>query len=31
MGSQDSFDMVGVFSGVVEDLIDRKKQSSTDD
>ena len=28
--SQSSFDIVGVFSGVIEDLIDRTKQSSTD-
>ena len=29
-GPQHSFDMVGVFSGVVEDLTNRAKQSSTD-
>ena len=31
MGSQGSFDMVCVFSGVIEDLTDRTKQSSTYD
>ena len=30
-GSQGSFDMVCVFSGVIEDLTDRTKQSSTYD
>ena len=29
-GLQSSFDMVGMFSGVIEDLIDRAKQNSTD-
>ena len=28
--SQSSFDMVGVFSGVIEDLTHRAKQSTTD-
>ena len=30
-GAQGSFDMVRVFSGVIEDLTDRTKQCSTDD
>ena len=30
-GSQESFDMIRVFSGVLEDLIDQTKQCSTDD
>ena len=29
-GVQGSFDMVRVFSGVIEDLTDRTKQCSTD-
>ena len=29
-GTQRSFDMIGVFSGVIEDLTDRSKQGSSD-